>query len=241
MNNLYRICKKQNIKTPNELAESARTRHRYLKPSIVPEPKIELYSILSQLSELDAVLYLEILVKIDQKPWSADLGEKKLIELIELSEDILLKYRKHLHKFDALQKKSKNILIKWLKSEEALRQLIESLKENGLIQSRETDDIIQHFEVSGRETKQAQLAPINWIGTARLLVYLIEKMSEIRSNKIISVNDIWKDTIYSHFLINGDIPKKHMRQSANKYKSNKSGKPHNAEVIESILNALSDK
>ncbi|MFO8028981.1 MAG: hypothetical protein R6U28_03900, partial [Cyclonatronaceae bacterium] len=40
--------------------------------------------------------------------------------------------------------------IKWLKSEEALWQLIESLKKNGLIQSRETEDIIQHFEVSGR-------------------------------------------------------------------------------------------
>lgn len=68
--------------------------------------------------------------------------------------------------------------IKWLKSDEALRQLIEALKENGLIQSRETEDIIQHFEVSGREAKQAKLEPINWLKSKALLAYLIDMLSK---------------------------------------------------------------
>lgn len=87
--------------------------------------------------------------------------------------------------------------IKWLKSEEALRQLIESLKESGLIQTREPEDIIQHFAVFGKETRQAQLEPIKWEIEIRYLAYLIHKLGE---EMYVSLKDSKHKLTVSHFV-----------------------------------------
>ena len=123
----------------------------------------------------------------------------------------------------------------WLKSEQALRQLIEVLKENGLIQHRETDTILQHFIINGKEPKQAAFEPINWIVKKVNLAYLIETMA---NKKLISVsNNIWQETVNTHFILKGK-PITKMKQTASGYKYNKTRKPHKADLIDSIISGL---
>jgi len=116
--------------------------------------------------------------------------------------------------------------IKWLKSEEALWQLIESLKKNGLIQSRETEDIIQHFEVTGREAKQAKLEPISWLKSKALLAYFIRQLNNSGS---IDVENIWHE-LEPHFYINGKAVTGLRQSEASTYSS-----PKSSDIIDRLI------
>ncbi len=124
--------------------------------------------------------------------------------------------------------------IKWLKSEEALRQLIDSLKEYGLFQIRETEDIIQHFEISGREAKQAKLEPINWLKSKVLLAYLIDKLSKEpeQSAPFIDSNKKW-ELAKLHFVVKD---KKITRSLVGDY--SQSPYPNGSDDIDAILKRL---
>lgn len=64
--------------------------------------------------------------------------------------------------------------IHWLKGEKSLSRFLESLKGAGLIENRESDEIIQeHF----RQTDQAPQS-IQWSKSNRLLIYLFNKLTE---------------------------------------------------------------
>ena len=184
---------------------------------------------------------------------NAELNEQMLIEMIEGKKktidverliypfefydlyrlrNLLIKLKRE-HVANDAEEAPKMQPIKWHKSEEALRQLIEALKKNGLIQSRETENIIQeHFRQSHKEPK-----PINWTAPVSLFAYLIEELNKDGAIKPISHPDyIWYD-IAPHFLIKGEAPKS-LRQTANRYKQNKSGKPKHHEKIDNIIQSL---
>ena len=146
--------------------------------------------------------------------------------LIELAEQ----YVNNNTKSDKLEFKP----IKWFKSEEALRQLIESLKKNGLIQSRETDDIIQHFEVTGREAKQAKLEPINWLKSKALLAYLIEELTKQpkQSEPFIDSNKKW-ELVKLHFVVNSKEIARSLRGDLSQ-----SPYPNGSDDIDTILKRL---
>lgn len=157
-----------------------------------------------------------------------------LYRLRNILVDLKIKHTDSIYKFEDIEPHINKIQpIKWLKSDEALRQLIEALKKNGLIQSRETENIIQeHFRQSHKEPK-----PINWTAPVSLFAYLIEELNKDGAIKPISHPDyIWYD-IAPHFLIKGEAPKS-LRQTANRYKQNKSGKPKHHEKIDNIIQSL---
>lgn len=166
--------------------------------------------------------------------WMTQIDNKQFYSIMPTIKELSKLLNKHLPKsaIKSIQP------IKWLKSEEALRQLIDVLKENGLIQSRDTEAIMQHFTINGKEPDQSKLEPINWISKKVFLAYIIETMA---NNKMIAVSDnIWQDTVYSHFLFNGK-PVTNMRQTANNYKNNnKVDKPHKSDFIDQILLSLPD-
>lgn len=117
------------------------------------------------------------------------------------------------------------IPIHWLQGKDSLRLLIDELKSAGLIEGRETEDVIQeHFVVDGQmPTKEPE--PIIWKGNKVLLAHLI---SDLDSIKAIKSDHFWKVTA-PHFEWKGKIPKG-LRQLAtnNPY-------PNNIELIEKII------
>lgn len=123
--------------------------------------------------------------------------------LVKLDRDWIETRQQFFNKDEASENPQRIKPIKWLKSEEALRQLIDALKENGLIESRETDDIIEHFEVSGREAKQAELEPINWLKSGALLAYLNKEltMQPKQAEPFIDSKKMWV-VLNLHFVIN---------------------------------------
>jgi hypothetical protein len=124
--------------------------------------------------------------------------------------------------------------IKWLKSEDSLRQLIDALKENGFIQKRDAEDIILHFTVSDTEAKQAQLEPISWLKSKALLAYLIDMLSKKpeQSAPFIDSNKKW-ELVKLHFVVNGN---KITRSLVNDLKQ--TIYPNGSNVIDGILNRL---
>lgn len=119
--------------------------------------------------------------------------------------------------------------IHWLNGEESLRQFIEDLKRAGMIEKRETEDIIQeHFEVDGKKPVN-QPKPIVWTGTKVLLAHLISGLDDI-----LEIRHIWK-TITPHFHWKGKVPTG-LRQSAgsNPY-------PNNIAKIEGILRSIKER
>lgn len=123
--------------------------------------------------------------------------------------------------------------INWLKADDTLEQFIEALKEHNLIEAKETEAIIKdHFKPAKEQNKKPE--PINWLETNSLLAYMIESLDQ----QYIKPTNLWSDTV-SHFSVNGQTPQ-NMKQTANRYKQNKSGKPKNYQIIDSIIQSLSD-
>jgi len=126
--------------------------------------------------------------------------------------------------------------IKWLKSEDALRQLIDGLIKYEMIQKREAEDIIQHFTVSDIEAKQAQLEPINWLKSKALLAYLIDTLSKKpeQSAPFIDSDKKW-ELVKLYFVVNGN---KITRSLVNDIRQ--SSYPNGASDIDGILKRLSE-
>ena len=122
--------------------------------------------------------------------------------------------------------------IHWLKGVESLRLFINELIRAGLIEDRETEEVIQeHFKVDGQmPTKKSK--PISWYDSLSLLAYLIESLDR----KFINPDSLWRDTM-PHFIKNNETPQ-NMKQTANRYKNNKSGKPQNYEIVDQIIKSL---
>jgi hypothetical protein len=65
--------------------------------------------------------------------------------------------------------------INWLKSDKSLKQFIETIKEQNLIESRKTEAIINnHFKPHREQNKEPE--PIKWLNNQNLLVYLFRKL-----------------------------------------------------------------
>lgn len=228
MTDIDKKCRDLNIKTPNNLAIFTINRWKLLNPTYSQDGRIELFSILSVLNENERVLYLESLIKVNQKTWSVEPGQIELIKLIKIAEEELFELKKRIFKAPQIPKRSKKPIY-WKKSVETLRHFLDSLKSNGLIENRDTDDIIQeHFFVDGGiNTKESQ--PIKWMSTLSLLAYMIESLDR----KYIQPDNLWHD-IMPHFSKSGQTPQ-NMRQTANRYKNNKSGKPKAYQIIDDLL------
>ena len=132
--------------------------------------------------------------------------------------------------------KSDNLIqpIHWPKGEESLRQFLDIIKSAGLIESRETDEIIQeHFYVDGKmPTKEPQ--PINWLKSKVLLAYLIQELSTKPNmyKPFIEPDKKWQLTEL-HFTVKG---KEIGRSLVNDIKQSRL--PNGCEEIDSILKRL---
>jgi len=125
--------------------------------------------------------------------------------------------------------------IHWLKGVESLRQFIEELKSAVLIESRETEEIIQeHFSVDNQvPTKEAK--PINWLGTTVLLAYLIKELTikPKMHDSFMESKNLWQVTNL-HFTIKG---KEIHRSLVNDIKQSRY--PNGCNKIDTILKRLS--
>jgi len=158
---------------------------------------------------------------------------------LKVLRDLLVKIkRKHtdaVYRFDGKEPQINNIQpIHWLKGEESLRQFLDIIKSASLIDSRETDDIIQeHFLVDGQEPiKEPQ--PINWLKSKVLLAYLIQELSTKPNmhKPFIEPDKKWQLTEL-HFTVKG---KEIGRSLVNDIKQSRF--PNGCEEIDSILKRL---
>lgn len=165
------------------------------------------------------------------------------IDLLELCNE--LKKQKMLTTIDQFCELSRLVFLKndntgispiiWLKSEQALRQLIEALKENGLIQERDTEAVIQHFMIDSKEPSQTKLEPINWLKSKALLAYLIDQLTTKPklSNPFIDSDKKWEMTKL-HFVVKN---KPILRSLINDLKQ--TNYPNGCTEIDTIINKLS--
>lgn len=123
--------------------------------------------------------------------------------------------------------------VKWLKSEDSLRKFIEMLISHKLIEKNDIDLLMGNFN-SGFNVGE-HIPPLVWLDSVALLAYMIEKID----NEYIKPRNLWKD-ITPHFAVDGKAPK-NMKQTANRYKNNKSGKPKNYQLIDQIISNLPEK
>jgi hypothetical protein len=127
--------------------------------------------------------------------------------------------------------------IKWLKTELKLKQLIEALKESGLIENKETNYIIKHFSVNGIETDQNSLEPIKWEAQTKYFSYLIHRLGE---EFFINLTKSKFKATAPHFIDkNGDILKVNSLHSAlSQIINSDKVKDKNIQQIEDILNSI---
>lgn len=153
---------------------------------------------------------------------------------------LLLSIKKLLNKWypdnDESDNQAKQIQpIHWLKGEKSLRQFIDSLNSAGLIDSRETDDIIQeHF----RQTDQTP-QPIQWSKSNRLLIYLFNKLTEAG---LIDTMDRQFQLISEHFLSKKGQPLKadNLKSDSYNMKTFFTSEPKGSETIDRIIQELTD-
>jgi hypothetical protein len=158
-----------------------------------------------------------------------------LYKLRNLLIDLKRKHTSAIYRFDDEPKPqiANSQHINWLESDESLEQFINALQEQSLIQSVETEAIIQeHFKP--QRAQNSKYEPILWLETIALLAYMIESLDQ----QYIKPQNIWSDTA-PHFSKNGQTPK-NLRQTSNRFKQNKSGKPKNYKLIDNIIKSLSD-
>lgn len=122
--------------------------------------------------------------------------------------------------------------IHWLNREESLRLFIDSLKSAGLIENRETDEIIQeHFRQSDKKPQ-----PIKWSKSNRLLNYLFW---QLREAGLIDKERKYK-IITEHFLNRHGKPLKRdsLKNDIDEIKYNS---PKGSKVIDNIIESLQTK
>jgi hypothetical protein len=118
--------------------------------------------------------------------------------------------------------------IHWLEKEESLRLFLQSIKKEGLIENRDTEEIIQeHFRQTDKKPQ-----PIHWRKSNRLLIYLFNKLSE--AGRVDTMGRQFQ-LITEHFLDkNGQSFKRDSLKQDNqnmKYSSD----PRGSKTIDSII------
>lgn len=180
--------------------------------------------------------YLEEL-KVYQKPLNRF---KQYRDIIMDCKDArrALKKEIDLYENDILPESKSKLLIKqinpihWLKGEESLRQFLDTIKSAGLIESRETDEIIQeHFRQTG-QTPQ----PIQWSKSNRLLIYLFNKLTE---TGLIDTMDRQFQLITEHFLDKKGQPFKRDSLKQDNQNMKYSSDPRGSKTIDRIIQELS--
>lgn len=130
---------------------------------------------------------------------------------------------------------SSMISIHWLKGEESLRLFIEELISAGLIENRETEEIIQeHFYVNGNmPTKEPE--PIKWLIESKYLAYLMHRLAE---EFIINIKGKKHQLTASHF-INSEGEQLKPKSLASQLSQIQNEKSNNTiQTIESTLSKL---
>lgn len=158
-----------------------------------------------------------------------------LSKLRDMLVDLKRKYTSAVYRFDDnLQPQvANNQSIIWLKSDKSLSRFIDALKDQNLIENRETAEIIeQHFKPQTKPQKEPE--PIKWLETASLLAYMIKELDD----RYIQTKNIWQNTAH-HFSVDGETPD-NLRQIFSRSKQNKTGKPKNYGIIDLIIKSLSD-
>lgn len=109
-------------------------------------------------------------------------------------------------KFDSSNSKQKSLEsynkpIHWLKGTEALKQFLDNIKSEGLIEIRDTEEIIQeHFFVDGQAPiKESQ--SIKWLIENQYLTYLMHRLAE---EFIINIKGKKHQLTASHFISSSD-------------------------------------
>jgi hypothetical protein len=161
-----------------------------------------------------------------------------LYKLRNLLIDLKRKHTSAIYRFDDELKPqiANSQHINWLESDESLEQFINALQKKNLIETRETEAIINnHFKPVREQNKEP--VPIAWIYKYKnLLAYLIR---ELHNNRFIVCRNIWQET-EPHFSIDGEIVKG-LRQCEDQYvHRNNTGKPTNNKLIDNIIKSLSD-
>ncbi|SMO83627.1 hypothetical protein [Gracilimonas mengyeensis] len=124
--------------------------------------------------------------------------------------------------------------IHWLKGDESLRMFLQSIKKVGLIENRDTNDLIQEHFRQADQTPQ----PIQWSKTNRLLIYLFNKLSEAG---LIDTMDRQFKLITDHFLDRHRKPFKRDSIKQDSQNMKYSSDPRGSKTIDSIIQSLSDK
>lgn len=127
--------------------------------------------------------------------------------------------------------------IHWLKGEESLRRFIDSLKNAGLIENRETNEIIQEHFLVDFQKQQKEPKPIKWgmNKSDRLLLYFLHKVRDIG---LIQYDSMW-EIIRSHFVkSNGENFKINQLQSDWSNTGGYNYKPRGHKKIDGILDSI---
>lgn len=163
-------------------------------------------------------------------------GNTELQSLLLSIQNLLNKW---VPKKDKPEPQVKNIQpINWLNGVESLRLFIEELKKAGMIEERQTEDIIQeHFDYNGKKVNKVKSVPqpINWLKSKVLLAYLIEELTTKpeRYDPFMESDKKWHLTNI-HFVIKG---KNNDRSLVHDFKQ--SPKPNGCTDIDSILKRIS--
>ena len=191
----------------------------------------------------------EQLKKIDQFFGSMKENRKKTIDIMKLFDpnrshfyslyrlrsllvDLKRKHTNSIYRFDDKEPQVNKIQpIHWLKGEDSLRQFLDTIKNAGLIEIRETDEIIQeHFRQTDKSPQ-----PIQWSKTNRLLIYLFSKLTKAG---LVDTMDRQFKLITEHFLDKKGQPFKRDSLKQDFQNMKYSSDPRGAKTIDKIIQEL---
>jgi len=218
-----------------------RSHHRYTSVSSYFDPKKKI-KINDDSTEEQKRWRDEFLKELADRPPSIDIIKLldphgieffSLHRLKSLLVDLKRKHTDAVYKFDDAEPQVNNIQpIHWLKGEESLRKFLDNIKSTGLIENRETDDIIQeHFRQSDKKPQ-----PIKWSKSNRLINYLFW---QLREAGLIDKERKYK-IITEHFLNRHGKPLKRdsLKNDIDEIKYNS---PKGSKVIDNIIESLQNK
>lgn len=123
---------------------------------------------------------------------------RSLMNLRDILVKLKRKHTSYVYRYDDTKVQTNSIQpLHWLKGEESLSLFIEELKSAGLIENRETEEIIQeHFRVEDKlPIKEPQ--PIKWLINIKYLAYLIDRLGD---QFLINIKDSKHQLTASHFV-----------------------------------------
>ena len=161
-------------------------------------------------------------------------GSRSLRDLRDILIELKRKHTDAVYRFDDKELQINNIHpIHWIKGEESLRLFLDTIKNAGLIEIRETDEIIQeHFRQTDKSPQ-----PIKWSKTNRLLIYLFSKLTKAG---LVDTMDRQFKLITEHFLDKKGQPLKRDSLKQDFQNMKYSSDPRGAKTIDKIIQELSD-